>query len=174
MTDPTSAAGETEGALLVDPDWTASEERPEPPLEAMAGVWAVRPGQALSRFLPNPCYRPLNPETPLDPVEVVLRDLARGEPADAALRSALRNAWLGVAVDDRQVALVSRAPDGEPVVLVATAHGHRARLGVPAWLDVTVEQLAAALPADGVDVLLNPGSPASMRVRADVVREIAG
>jgi hypothetical protein len=71
------------------------------------------------------------------------------------------------------VALVRPAPDGVPSVLVATSFGHRRVADVPHWADITVRQLARALPAQGVDVLLNPGAPASMRLLADAVREIA-
>jgi hypothetical protein len=107
-------------------------------------------------------------------VDAVLRALAGGEDVADRLPVVLRDTVLGIATAGDGTALVRPAPDGVPSVQVATAHGHRARVGdAVRWLDVTVEELAAALPPHGVDVLLNPGSPASMRLLADAVRELA-
>jgi hypothetical protein len=78
---------------------------------------------------------------------------------------------LGVAVDEQGMALVAPAPDDVPSVLVATAPAHRARVDAPGWREVTVAELAAALPPQGVDVLLNPGAPMSTRLTADAVRD---
>jgi hypothetical protein len=163
--------------LLIDPTWEPTDEAPEPPVKALLGAWVVTEGEVRSRFQANPIYEPSSPDSPLDPVDAVLRLLSRGEGDDGELASllatVLRDVMLCVALDDRGVALVQPAPDGVPSVLVTTAPGHRRRLDVPGWLDVTVEQLAEALPARGVDVLFNPRSPVSMRVRADAVRDAA-
>ncbi|TVT57823.1 type VII secretion system-associated protein [Amycolatopsis rhizosphaerae] len=163
-----------EGLLLViDPLWTSSPEEPDPPVTAIAGAWEYTAEGLRGRFQPNPVYRPTSPDSPLDPVDEVLRRLARDGGGADDLPSALRTTMLGIAVDERGVALVRPAPDGLDAVLVTTAPGHRTRVPAPAWRDVTLERLAAALPAKGVDVLLNPGAPASMRVPADGIREIA-
>ncbi|UOZ06973.1 type VII secretion system-associated protein [Amycolatopsis sp. WQ 127309] len=162
--------------LLLDPSWTESEEAPNPPVEAIVGGWAITGEGLRSRFCSNPGYRPSSPYAALDPVDGVLRVLVRGgddaETITPHLPPALFDTVLAIAVDEQGVALVRSAPDGAPSVLVATAYGHRALLDVPGWLDVTLHDLAAALPEKGVDVLLNPGAPASMRVPADVVRDI--
>jgi hypothetical protein len=163
--------------LLVDPTWEPTDEAPEPPVKALLGAWLLTEAQGRGRFQANPIYQPSTPDSPLDPVDAVLRLLSREEDDDGELASllatVLRDVMLCVALDDRGVALVRPAPDGVPSVLVTTAPGHRRRLDVPGWLDVTVEQLAAALPARGVDVLFNPRSPVSMRVRADAIRDAA-
>jgi len=163
--------------LLIDPAWEPTEEVPEPPVKVLLGAWLVTADGGRGRFQANPVYEPATVDSPLDPVDAVLRLIARDKSGDQQLGSllstVLRDVMLCIALDDQGVALVRPAPDGVPSVLVTTAPGHRRRLKVPAWVDVTVEQLAAALPARGVDVLLNPGAPASMRVLADVIRDAA-
>jgi hypothetical protein len=159
--------------LLIDREWQPTEEQPDPPVEVLLGAWLVDADGRADRFQPNPVYRPLSPESPLDPVDAVLRAVAETGEGAADLPSVLRTATLGIAVDAQGVALVRPAPDGVPSVLVATSFGHRRVADVPHWADITVRQLARALPAQGVDVLLNPGAPASMRLLADAVREIA-
>lgn len=48
-------------------------------------------------------------------------------------------------------------------------------MNVPGWREVTLVELAETLPPEGVDVLLNPGAPASMRLAAAAVRDqVAG
>jgi hypothetical protein len=172
MTEPEPAPGSL--LLFIDKEWHPTATEPDPPIETLLGAWEVDAAGQPGRFQPNPIYRPLSPGSPLDPVDAVLRELTRtGDGADD-LPSVLRTATLGIAVDDQGVALVRPAPDGVPTVLVATAFGHRrAMKDVPGWADITVRQLAAALPAHGVDVLLNPGAPASMRLLAAAIRTIA-
>jgi hypothetical protein len=171
-TSPAEAASE-ELLILVDTRWEASEGEPDPPVEAVLGAWPVTAGGARGRFESNPVYRPSTPESPLDPLDAVLRAATEDKAFVEHLPAALRDVVLSIAVDEQEVALVRPAPDGVPSVLVTTAHGHRSRLDVPRWLDVTLSELAAALPAQGVDVLLNPGSAASMRVLADAIRDTA-
>ncbi|RSN19281.1 hypothetical protein DMC61_40095 [Amycolatopsis sp. WAC 04169] len=162
--------------LLLDPAWGAeNEDDAEPPPDAILGGWAVTADGMWTRFRSNPDYRPRSADAPLDPVDAVLRAMARGVGEDLTddLTSTLFDTVFGVAVDEKNVALVRSAPDGVSSVLATTAYGHRALLDVPGWVEVTLPQLAAALPETGVDVLLNPGSPAAMRVRADVIRATA-
>jgi hypothetical protein len=154
--------------LLIDSEWRPTPEEPDPPMEALLGAWEVVDG-AVGRFQPNPVYRPLMPNSPLDPVDAVLRHLPDSV---GDLPSVLRTTTLGIALDGQGVALVQPAPDGVPAVLVATSHGHRNVPGVPRWADITVRQLATALPV-GVDVLLNPAGPAPMRLLASAIRNIA-
>ncbi|UMP06973.1 type VII secretion system-associated protein [Amycolatopsis sp. EV170708-02-1] len=163
--------------LLIDPAWEATDEAPEPPVSALLGVWALTEAGDRGRFQSNPVYQPITADSPLDPVDAVLRLLARDDQDQALpasmLESVLRDVTLSIALNEQGAALVRPAPDGVPSVLVTTAAGHSRRLAVPGWRALTVEQLAEALPARGVDVLLNPGAPASMRVLADVIRRAA-
>ncbi|GHH56473.1 type VII secretion system-associated protein [Lentzea cavernae] len=156
--------------LLIDP---AQDPEQEPPWEFVLGAWPVDAGGVRGRFQPNPIYRPSAPDGPLDPVDAVLRAMTEDDEAVLELRPTLRDVLLSVAVDETSTALVRPGPDGGAVVLVATAYGHREHVESPAWLDVTVEELAKALPATGVDVLINSGSPASLRLSADAIRDAA-
>jgi hypothetical protein len=160
-------------SYIVDPAWQPAEEGDEPPAEAVVGGWFVRDDGEVSLFRPNPGYEPSSPGLPTDPVDAALQHLAAEDGDGADLLSALADVLLGVAVDERGMALVAPAPDGVPSVLVATAPPHRSRVDTPAWREVTVTELAAALPAQGVDVLLNPGAPASTRLTADAIRSVS-
>lgn len=173
----TESAGDEEPEsgllLLIDSEWAPSEEAPSPPMDAVVGAWLVNPDGVRGAFQPNPAYRPSKPDSPLDPVDAVLGLLARGEIGADLLPSVLCDVMFSVAVDEQGIAIVRPAPDGVPSVLVTSSYGHRDRVDAAGWRNVTLTQLASALPAQGVDVLLNPGAPASMRVLADVVRAAA-
>jgi hypothetical protein len=170
-------AGEASGSrllLLLDPEFEMTEEQQGLPPHVVLGAWVVNEEGDPSRFHPNPDYRPSTPGSPLDPVDAVLRALADGQDVADQFSVVLHDAVLGIATDEDGTAVIKPAPDGVPSVLVTTSYGHRERVGDDVhWLDVTVEDLAEALPQEGVDVLLNPGSPASMRVLADAIRAAA-
>lgn len=164
-----------EWAFITDPAWQPSTAGDEPPPAAVVGGWFVREDGGVSLFRPNPGYQPSRPGLPTDPVDVALQLLASGD-ADGDgddLLAALPDVLFGVAVDEQGMALVAPAPDDVPSVLVVTAPAHRSRVDAPGWREVTVVELAAALPPEGVDVLLNPGAPTSTRLRADVIRWLA-
>jgi hypothetical protein len=160
-----------EWTFLIDPAWQAAEEGDEPPPAAVIGGWFVRENGDVSLFRPNPGYQPSRPGLPTDPVDVALQSLVSGKGNGDDLLDSLSDVLLGVAVDEEGMALVVPAPDDVPSVAVATAPAHRARVDAPGWREVSVVELAAALPPEGVDVLLNPGASASTRLTADAVRE---
>jgi hypothetical protein len=159
--------------MLVDPTWSATPESPEPTIGMIVGGWFVQPDGTTGPFEPNPAYEPSHPDSPTDPVDAVLQLLARQESSAEALVSVLKDVRLAVALGDDAAAIVTPAPDEVPCVLVATAPPHRARVDAASWREVSLAELAAALPDSGIDVLLNPGGPASMRLLADVVRDAA-
>ncbi|WP_424186991.1 type VII secretion system-associated protein [Actinokineospora sp. G85] len=168
----TAPEPDTDGLLLlIDTAWESTDAEPDPPMTAVLGAWPITDGQR-GRFQPNPVYAPSTPDSPLDPVDAVLRAASRGEPADDLPRL-LRDAVLGVAVDAEGDVLVGAAPDGVPSVVVTTAPGHRAPVDAAGWLRADVLWLAEALPERGIDVVLNLGGPAAMRVPAEVIRSIA-
>jgi hypothetical protein len=164
----------TDGVFfLIDSAWQPTEDAPDTtPVTSIIGAWPVTEN-GRGRFQPNPLYLPSTPDSPLDPVDAVLELLGRGEFDADQLPEVLCDVMFGIALDEQGVAIVRHAPDGVPVVLVTTSYGHRDRIDAPRWRNVTLSQLAAALPARGVDVLLNPGAPRSMRVLADAVRTAA-
>jgi hypothetical protein len=174
----TVETGEPRNGLLflIDPEWRPTEGEPSPSVTALIGAWRVTGDDGdgvLGRFQPNPLYLPSTPDSPLDPVDAVLRALGRGECDIDQVAEVMAGVMFGVALDEKGQAIVRRAPDGVPSVLVATAHAYRDRVEAVGWRDVTLPQLAEALPAQGVDVLINPGARTSMRVLADAVRAAA-
>jgi hypothetical protein len=171
-----TADGRAEGdwVVVVDPAWTPDGARPggqEPPAEAMIGGWLVGSDGSPGPFRPNPGYRPSEPGSPTTPVDAAARLAARGAATVDVLLHTLASADLGVALDERGVAVVAPAPDGMPCVLVASAPAHRAGVPASGWQDVTLRDLVKALPGNGVDVLLDPSSPASTRLAATALRQ---
>lgn len=177
--------------FLIDPAWQAEQvakaeeagsdgaETPErPPLEAVVGGWFVEQDGATSRFHANPSYEPSKPDSPTDPVDATLQLVVRGEAEPDQLLSTMVEGTFGVAVNEENTPVVVLSPDEVPSVLVATAPVHSRRISelealkeVTAWAEVTLEQLVGLLPEEGVDVLLNPGAPSSMRLIAAVLKE---
>ena len=172
MTEPAEPDDPHGGLLLLfDSAWQPTEQEPAPPVTAAIGAWHVLPDGTRGPFQPNPVYRPSTPDSPLDPVDAALGMLARGEFDPDELPAVLSDVRYGVALDEQGAPIIRPAPDGVPAALVTTSYGHRDRVDATAWATVTLAELAEVLP--GVDILLNPGAPTSMRVLADTVREAA-
>ncbi|NWJ70121.1 type VII secretion system-associated protein [Pseudonocardia sp. ICBG1122] len=161
--------------MLVDPTWTETPQQPEPAPENVVGAWLVGADGAAGAFESNPGYAPSRPGSPTDPLDALLQALARdGDDADelaGMLGPVLGETRFAIAVDDDGAALVRAAPDGSPAVLVVTARTHRGRVDAPGWRDTAARDLATALPETGIDVLVNPGAPASMLVHASALRD---
>lgn len=159
--------------VLMDPAWTPTEPGQTPPREVVVGGWYVDENGDIGRFEPNRDYRPTQPGSPTDPVDAAMQVVVRGEADGSGLLAVMRDTVFGVAVDDTGFAVVAPAPDDLPSVLVTTAPAHRERVDVFGWLEVTFDELAEALPDEGIDVLLNPGAPTSMRIDASAVKAAA-
>ena len=164
--------GPTDWLLLTDTEW-APEFGEDPPSERVLGGWATWADGSWGRFRANPAYEPATPDSPTDPVDAVLRMLVRDGRGADELMSVLEDTALEIALDADGVALVAEAPDGKPSVLVATATLHRDLVQADGWRATDMHEIADALPDSGVDVLLNPNSPASMRLDADVFRRFS-
>jgi hypothetical protein len=153
--------------LLVDPAWVRQGDE-RPPRGTIMGGWLLdhhgRPGL----FRPNPEFRPTGPNAPTDPVDALLRLLGRGEQVADQLVPTLLDAIVELAVDQVDRPLVGPAPDGVPCVGVATAPLHRVRATGARWREVAGRHLVGTVPRD-IDILLNPESPASFRLRTDVL-----
>ncbi|MCA1185263.1 MULTISPECIES: type VII secretion system-associated protein [Saccharopolyspora] len=172
-TDSAEAAREDTGehwAMLVDPNYAPENPDDPVPEEAIVGAWYVSDGGVTERFAPNHAYRPSSPELPTDPLDAQLRLAARGEGTADDFVASLPGALICLALDEDGSAIVTRAPDGVPSVLVVTSLAQSHRLTVESWQEMDVERLAALLPAEGVDVLFNPGGEASVRLGADELR----
>jgi hypothetical protein len=163
---------EDQWVFLIDPDWEPENEGDQPPMEAIVGGWLTEPEGTTSSFHANPDYQPSGPDAPTDPVDATIRLVTQGRAESDDLLAVLRDAELAIAVDEEQTALVVPAPDDVPSVLVTTAPvNQRWVTGVSTWRDTSAAELAGALPDEGVDVLLNPGAPASIRLIARVLKD---
>ncbi|HET6501532.1 MAG TPA: type VII secretion system-associated protein [Amycolatopsis sp.] len=158
--------------LLVDPAWRPGDddEGSDPPPEAVVGGWYVEEDGTTGRFSANPDYVPSGPDSPTDPVDAAVRLVTKGDAGTDEMFSAMREVVLGLAVDADENPVIAPSPDDVPSLLVTTAPARRAGITVDGWVEVLAAQLAAALPDEGPDVLLNPGSAVSMRVQASALK----
>jgi len=172
MADDAKQENGPELLVMIDPGWQPEGEGDTPPPEVVLGGWRRAEDGGTGHFEPNPRYRPTRRESPSDPADAALRLVVRGDADGDELLAVLDNAYLAVAVDDAGAAVIAAAPDEVASVLVVTAPMHRAHVEVPGWLEnVPLRDLAEVLPDTGVDVLINPGAPYSMRVLTTAIKE---
>lgn len=170
MTETTENAGPMENwFLLMDPEWSPSSENEAPPIEAIVGLWPVEEGK-LGKFRANPEYLPADENSPADPVDAVLRLVLQGRAEAEHIQLMLRDSLFDIAMNGDGRPLVTKSPDDIPCVVVATGEQHRRRINSPDWRRIDLDELVVLL-ADGVDVLFNPGGPASVRLTGDFMRE---
>ncbi|WP_199441884.1 type VII secretion system-associated protein [Umezawaea beigongshangensis] len=169
--EETGGARSERWAFLIDPAWRPHEEGATPPAEAIVGGWFVTADDRQGRFRPNPAYQPSSPDSPTDPADAAVRLVAGGDASGDDVLTALRQVVLGVAVDEDGDAIVIPSPDDVPSIVVTTAPLHRRTVRVPGWRDALLPEVAAALSESGVDLLVNPGSAASIRLLASAVVE---
>ena len=156
--------------LLMDPAWSPSEEDALPPVEAVVGLWPVEGDGRVGRFRANPDYVPADEHSPTDPLDAVLRLVLHGGAEAEHIQLMLRDCLFDIAMNGDGKPLVVQSPDDIACVVVATAEPHRRRVSSPQWLRIDLDGLVMTL-ADGVDVLFNPGGPASVRLTGDFMRE---
>jgi len=161
-------------AFLIDPGWQPENPDDGVPLNVIVGGWLAPVDGGLSKFHPNPDYEPTTPGSPTDPVDATLQLVARGEMTSESLFSVIKESNFSVALDEQETPIVAPSPDEVPSLLVATAPLHQNRVRTEKWAEVDADGLAAMLVERGVDLLLNPGAPSSMRLIGDVfARKIA-
>ncbi|MFI0467240.1 type VII secretion system-associated protein [Saccharopolyspora sp. 5N102] len=172
MSGDSALPEENRWVFLIDPAWQEQGGDPQqPPRQAVVGGWLVEADGTTGRFHANPDYVPSGPDSPTDPVDATLRLVNKGEAGTEALLATLREAEFGIAVDEENNPVVAPAPDGVASMLVTTAPAYRHRVRVAGWRVATAAELVAELPEQGVDVLINPGAPASMRLVAAAFRK---
>jgi hypothetical protein len=175
-------ADDDQWVFLIDPAWQAQTaadspddaavEAETPPLEAVVGGWLVTADGSVGRFRANPEYEPSQPGSPTDPVDATLQLLMRGEVDSDALFAVIKESVFDVALDADGVPIIARAPDDVPSLLVSTAPAQRFRVHADDWRpEVSAAELSVLLQEYRVDVLLNPGAPASIRLIGDVFVE---
>lgn len=158
--------------LLTDPEWQAEDELDTPPFEAVVGLWPVAEDGSVGPFRSNPEYRPVSADSPSDPIDALLRLTLRGDAEVEQLQLVLRDCLVDQAMNGDGRPLISRSDDGVPCAIVATSTPHRWRTAAPDWRRVGLAELVAGL-TDGVDVLLNPGGPAGVRLTGEFLRATA-
>ncbi|HEX8865513.1 MAG TPA: type VII secretion system-associated protein, partial [Lentzea sp.] len=120
----------------------------------------------------NPGYRPSQPGSPTDPVDATLQLLVRGEVDSTALFAVIRESVFDVALDEDGRPIIAPSPDDVPSLLVSTAPAQRFRVQTDRWRsEVTATELSDLLREYEVDVLFNPGGPASIRLIGGVFTE---
>ncbi|GAA3361844.1 type VII secretion system-associated protein [Saccharopolyspora gregorii] len=154
--------------FLLDPAWA---EEDDPPTTAVVGGWLVDGGGETALFRANPSYRPSRPGLPTDPADAALQLAVEDRIDGAEVLERLSQVVLALAVDEEGRTVVTKSPDDVLSVLVATSPAHQRRVPEARWLEVTVDELADELPESGLDVLLNPGAPASMRIEAGALKD---
>ncbi|MEV6231381.1 type VII secretion system-associated protein [Saccharopolyspora shandongensis] len=151
--------------FLPDPSWEPEGDDEQPPPELIVGSWFVTADGVSGPFQGNPAYAPPSPASPTDPVDAAIRlAIEEDPPASEPVLNALPSVVLGIALDDEGNALVASLPDEVQAVLVTTAPVNRGYIDVPGWQEAMLWQIAEALP-EGVDMVVNPGAPVSMRLQ---------
>lgn len=165
MTDlPPNAIRQDNWFVLLDPDWRPSTPEDQPLAEVIVGGWQLDEDGRLGPFEPNPVYMPLSESTPTDPVDALLRLIARGQrDIMEQLLSRLRDTVveIGCGADDEM--LIGSAPDGVMCVPVVTASVHKDMVEADQWIPVLGSTLPEIIPP-GIDVLINPGSSTQFRL----------
>lgn len=172
MTEPSSDEPPQQWLLLTDPAWAPETKEDNPPPELVVGGWPVEEDGNTLQFQPNPDYHPAE-GGPTDPVDAVAQLISQGRVNADQVLDALRDTTVAVAMTTSGEPLVVPAPDQVNCLAVATAGAHRERVHAAAeWRQVDAAGLAELLPPE-IDVLINPGGPASMRLLADAIRRTA-
>ncbi|WP_051133066.1 type VII secretion system-associated protein [Nocardia paucivorans] len=155
--------------MLVDPRWQESASAAVPPEEMIVGGWLLGEDGEPGPFQPNPNYLPADDSAPTDPTDAVLRRSVRGDDVGDEIVPTLRDAVVEIGCDEYNEPLVGSAPDGVPCVAVVTAAVHKRRVDADRWWPVPGSALPDLVPP-GVDILINPGSPAQFRLLTRALR----
>lgn len=158
--------------LLMDPEWAPDDELETPPFEAIVGLWPLAEDGSVGRFRSNPDYRPVNENSPSDPLDALLRLTMGGDAEVEQLQLMLRDCLVDQAMNGDGRPLIGKSPDDVPCAIVATSTPHQARIAAPDWRRSDLDEVAASL-SDGMDLLVNPGGPASVRLTGDFIRATA-
>jgi hypothetical protein len=172
MTNAPLAAGDAmeNYFLLMDPEWEPEGDEEVPPIEAVIGLWPLDAQGSVGRFRSNPEYRPRYENSPADPTDALLRLAMRGDATMEQLQLILRDSLYDLALNGDGRPLIIKSPDDVPCVVIATSGAHRDRVSSPDWTRVDLMGLTERL-ADGIDVFLNPGGAASVRLTGSFIRE---
>lgn len=147
---------------VLDP--TADPDGAVPP-ELVVGAFPVDSAGVLGEdFEHNPLYVPGGAPAPTDPLDAALQELTAGRGSREAVLALLRTAELLLHEGPDDGFVVVAAPVGRDVVQAWTAPEHATQ--VSGLMLRRGRELARSLPA-GVDLQLNPGSAAGVRVPSE-------
>jgi len=158
-----------DGLVLVDPGWRPASDNEPPPVAHIVGIWPIEADGSAGKFRANPDFQPTDENSPSDPLDAVLRLLARGQATSAELEQMLRNTLFDVAVDAAGHPIRTGPADGLPHVVVASGAPHRARVVAARWRRMDLAALVAML-TDEVPVLFNPSGPAPLQLTTEHLR----
>lgn len=147
---------------VLDP--TADPDGAVPP-ELVVGAFPVDSAGVLGEdFEHNPLYVPGGAPAPTDPLDAALQELTAGRGSREAVLALLRTAELLLHEGPDDGFVVVATPVGRDVVQAWTAPEHATQ--VSGLMLRRGRELARSLPA-GVDLQLNPGSAAGVRVPSE-------
>jgi len=147
---------------VLDP--TADPDGAVPP-ELVVGAFPVDSAGVLGEdFEHNPLYVPGGAPAPTDPLDAALQELTAGRGSREAVLALLRTAELLLHEGPDDGFVVVATPVGRDVVQAWTAPEHATQ--VSGLMLRRGRELARSLPA-GVDLELNPGSAAGVRVPSE-------
>ncbi|NKY85690.1 type VII secretion system-associated protein [Nocardia veterana] len=162
--------------VLTAPGWGTDEAtQQELPPEAIIGGWQIDEDGRSGPFEPNLAYLPADESWPSDPLDAILRQAAADPSQSIDKRNLIRDfiatLWnsvvdIGCDADGRPLLCTS---EDVPCVLITTAAVHRQGVEVDRWRPLVGDRIADAVPA-GVEVLINPNSPASCRLTVAALR----
>lgn len=156
--------------LLVDTWWEQIDPGEAPPLHAVIGMWAIGPDGLLTPFEANDHYRSRDEESPADPLEAVMRVALESPALLGQLLLMLRHSVLHRATTAAGRPLTVPSPDGTHFQVAVTSESRRAAVDSPEWCRLDLFGVVSSLP-DGVDVLVNPGSPCPMKLSGELLRQ---
>ncbi|MFQ6393922.1 type VII secretion system-associated protein [Nocardia sp. KC 131] len=151
---------------LVDPRWQPTDPSEVPPPSMIVGAWLLEE-DAAGLFQPNPEYVP-DDNSPSDPLDAVLRQIADGADAGGEVVPLLRKSMVEVGCDEHDQPLLGFAPDGVACVVVVTAAAHKRGIDVERWNAIPGGLLPQICPA-GADIMLNPSGSAAFRLRTEAL-----
>ncbi|MDT5032344.1 MAG: hypothetical protein QOC94_2515 [Actinoplanes sp.] len=156
--------------LLMDPAWKPTTDADVPPMSAIIGLWPLEDDGKVGQFRTNPEYEPQDEKSPSDPIDAVLRLLVAGAAEMEQVQLMLRNSLFDLAMNGDGRPLIVTSPDDVSCAVLTTGEPHRLRVSAPDWRRTDLEGLVSLL-ADGIDVFVNPGGPAAVRLTGHFIRK---
>jgi hypothetical protein len=105
-----------------------------------------------------------------NPPAAALRLVLRGSADIDQIQLMLWDCTFDIAMNGDGRPLIIKSPDDPSCVVLTTAEQHRLQVSSPEWRRIDLDELVVVL-SDRADVLINPESPAAVRLTGDFMRE---